>query len=290
MTAAPRHALYGDLATRDAATLASVLVAKGIDVEWIAPTPSLVLPLALRAGSVRGPYLATPEGFVLGGLDAILDWLERVHPEPALLPATPLRRTCARLVEDWIAHWLPHWPRRSWSTIEHLAAHVEAAGFLLGPRPVRADWRLAAWLETEVLVHPHARAHVARHAPRFARYGDDLLAVASGAPQADDALPITLLDVLESIGRDYHAYLVANHRTLKDGDDRVTLDLGLGRLTLPVQHAAEMGRVVLGRELAALPRDVRRRVASVLEPLGAWHALTLPPAVEAPDPADPRSL
>ena len=288
------YTLYGDLATRGTAGLAAILMAKGLSVELVEESSSLAMALAARAGRQDGPYLRTPEGFVLADSFAIREWLERVHPDPPLLPAAPVRRTCARVLEDWVELWLPHWPRRSWSTLERLAGHIEAAGFLLGRRPTRPDRLLAAWLEPDVLIHDHARDHLARHAPRLVRFGEDLLAASDA--EADDALdqgdviPISLLGVLEEIAGDYHAYLALNHRSLKDREDEVLLDLGLGRRPLPVQEECELRRVVIGRELAALSRDVRRTVSEMLEPVGAWHALTLPPVLSEVDASDPRSL
>lgn len=293
-----RYTLYGDLARRDAAALAAILVAKRLPVDLVAETPSLSMALAARAGRDRGPYLRTPEGFVLADGFAIREWLERVHPDPGLLPRTPVRRTCARLLEDWLELWLPRWPRRSWGTLERLGAHVEAAGFLLGRAPTRPDRLLAAWLETEVLVHDHAREHLAKAAPRLVRFGDDMLATVPrtteeldrGAVDEGDVIPISLLGVLGEIAMDYHAYLALNHQALKDREDEVLLDLGLGRRPLPVQAECERRRVAIGRELSAHDRDVRRRIAGMLEPVGAWHVLTLPPVLEDMDPSDPRSL
>jgi hypothetical protein len=208
-----------------------------------------------------------------------------------LLPTTPVRRTCARLLEDWIELWLPLWPRRSWATLERLGRHLDSAGFLLGSEPWRPDWLLAAWLEGDVLVHDHARAHLDRQAPRLVELGHDLLHVdLRRTPAVDDAIPISLLPVLGELAQDYHAYLEGNQRALKDDADQVTLDLGLGRRVLPVRRGCEQRRIEIGCELALLDRFVRRDVSRVLDPVGAWHALRLPPAIEASDPSDPRSL
>lgn len=290
---ADRHVLYGDLRERHAAALAGVLVAKGVGFEVVAETASLSFDLAARAGRRGGPYLRTPEGFVLADLRSLFDWLERAYPARPLLPPTPTRRAVARLLEDWIDGWLPHWPRRSWSTLERLATHLDRAGFLLGSAPVRADWCLAAWLETEVLVHADARAHVARRMPRLALLGDSLLDAGADVGVAgfdDDALPVSLLPTLEELAADYGRYLERNHAAIKDRLETVALDLGLGRLTLPVQTDSERGRIAIGESLRALDRPTRRRVAGVLEPLGLWHVLTLPKVLPELDPSDPRSL
>ncbi len=283
------YTIYGDLRSRETVALTTTLVAKGVAVEYVAATASLSLALAARSGSEDGPYLRTPEGFVLSGLHAMLDWLERAHPEPPLLPRTPVRWTCTRILEDWIEFWLPTWPRRSWSTLEGLGSHLDAAPFLLGIAPTRVDWLLAAWLETEVLVHEHARAHLRRAAPRLTTLGDELLE-ARPMGSTDDAVPISLLPILEEVARDHHAYLVGNHEALKDGSDRVMLDLGLGRRPQPVRRECELRRVEIGARLAAFDPAARRDVRRVLEPVGAWHALTLPAAISEVESSDPRSL
>jgi hypothetical protein len=270
-------------------------------VDFVQETASLSFALASRAGRLSGPYLRTPEGFVLSDLHATLDWIERMHPEPPLMPTTPVRRICARLLEDWIEMWLPLWPRRSWTPLERLGAHLDRAGFLLGSRPSRPDWLLAAWLETEVLNHDHAQAHLSVRAPRLVSLGGDLLessldqpADSSGASSpsrsSDDVIPISLLILLEEIAADYHAYLVANQRALKDQSDRVVLDLGLGRRALPVRRRCEERRVEIGSEVGRLDRSERRDVRRVLEPVDAWHALTLPTVLSETDTSDPRSI
>lgn len=296
-----RYTIYGDPERRESVALAAALVAKGIEFELVPETASLSLILATRAGSETGPYLRTPEGFVLADLHAILEWVERCHPSPRLVPATPVRRTCARILEDWIEFWLPLWPRRSWSTLIGLGAHLEAAGFLLGGVPCRSDLLLAAWLETEVLVHEHARQILNRDAPRLGSFGETLLesapsmtgarsASTMGEETSDDAVPISLLPVLGEVAADYHAYLVGNQRALKDRRESVLLDLGLGKRAFPVRKRCEARRAAIGRELAALEPDSRRDVRRVLEPVGAWYALTLPDVTEEADPSDPRSL
>lgn len=285
-----RHVLYGDLRERRTAALAGVLVAKGVAARHVEETASLALALAARGGRSDGPYLRTPEGFVLADLRAIFDWLERAHPEPALVPTTPIRRVAARLLEDWVEEWLPGWPRRSWSTLERLARHLDATGFLLGPAPIRADWRLAAWLETEVAIHEDARAHLRRDLPALAQLGDRLLAVEPPMLPEDDALPVSLLATLEEIGADYGRYLELNHAAIKDRATTFPLDLGLGRFDAPTSADAERGRIEIGEGMRGLDRPARRRVAGVYEPLGLWHVLTLPPALVDLDPTDPRSL
>lgn len=296
-----RYTVYGNLAHRDTVALTTTLAAKGLEFELVEETASLSYALEARTGLEFGPYLRTPEGFVLAELHAMLDWLERMHPEPALLATTPIRRTVARLVEDWLDLWLPLWPRRSWATLERLGLHLQSAGFLLGPEPTRPDWLFAAWLESDVLVHDHARQHLARTAPRLVSLGGELLEATavltarsadSTRPirSTDDVIPISLLPVLEEIAADYHAFLVENHQACKDGTDRVLLDLGLGRRAMPTRWVCEERRAEIGRELGLWSPAQRRDVRQVLEPVGLWHAMTLPPVAGELDPADPRNL
>ena len=49
-------------------------------------------------------------------------------------------------------------------------------------------------------------------------------------------------------------------------------------------------RLEIADEVRALGTEEKHAIRSVLEPVGAWHALTLPSLLDAIDPADPRSL
>lgn len=284
-----QHAVYGDPAARDSIALVTALAAKGIDFEFVAETPALSLALAVRAGRAEGPYLRTPEGFVLGDLATTLDYLERIQPEPAWRPITPVRRICARLLEDWIELWLPVWPERAPAVLEGLSVHLAASGFLLGPAPCRPDGSLAAWLEADALTDPDVRDHVAKYAPQLLHHADSVRR-ARPQPVADDAIPITLLPVLTELARDYHVYLAANREATYEGDDRVEVDFGFGRTVLPAWRECEERRAAIVLEVAGLPRESRRAVRQMLEPLGAWHALTLPAAASELAAGDPRGL
>lgn len=284
-----RYRLYGNLDSRETIALTSVLVVKGMPADLLDEAPSLSFDLAARSGHEKGPYLRTPEGFVLGGLHSILDWIEKVHPTPALLPVSPVRRVCARLLEDWIELWLPLWPRRSWGQIERLGASLGRAKCLLGPAPTRPDWLLAAWLETEVRRNETARGHLETIAPRLADYGSSLLEMPLASDE-DDVIPIALLGILEEIARDYHHYLALNQVALKDRTSRVVMDLGLGDWAFPARSACETRRVSIAEEVRAMVDHERHSVRRVLEPVGAWHVLTLPDVRDPVDPSDPRSL
>ncbi len=294
-----RYVVYGRLDSRETVALLSALRAKGLRASRIDESPSLAFELAARTGRDRGPYLRTPEGFVLADLHAILESIERLHPEPVLLPPRqqPVRRVCARILEAWIESWLPIWPDRSWSPLERLGRHLEASRFLLGPQPTRPDWLLAAWLEVDVLAQPRARSHLERHAPSLVGLGGELLAGAgAGGSSAeagsarDDAIPISLLPVLEEVASGFHAYLEANRLALTTGGSEAALEMPFGRRLFPVRFESEVRRREIGCELAGLPEAARCAVRRVLDPVGARRVYLAPTALEPIDPGDPRSL
>ena len=70
----------------------------------------------------------------------------------------------------------------------------------------------------------------------------------------------------------------------------VLLDLGLGRQPMPVRPDCEARRAEIGQALSQWPAAERRDVRQVLEPVGAWHAMILPPLATEIDPGDPRRL
>jgi glutathione S-transferase len=284
-----RYRIYGNLESRETMTLTTVLMAKGLAADLVEETASLALELALRSGQESGPYLRTPDGFVLGDLHAILNWIERAHPTPELLPRTPVRRICTRLLEDWIEFWLPRFARRSWASIEKLGAHLKSSRCLLGPTPTRADWLLAGWLEAEVVNRTEARAQLDARTPNLSRFASRLLEARTRRVE-DDAIPISLLAVLQDLAEDYHSYLASNQQALKDHADRFTMDLGLGPRTFRTQRVCELRRVEIAQDLASFEGEERRNVRRILEPIGAWHVLSLPPVIESMDPSDPRSL
>lgn len=284
-----RYAVYGDLAARDSIALVTALSAKRIGFDFVAETPALSLALAARAGRDDGPFLRTPEGFIVGDLHTILDYLERLHPEPTWRPTSPVRHACARLLEDWIELWLPVWPARARSVLEALSRHLETTGFLLGATPCRPDGSLAAWLEADVLSDPELREYLSRHAPRLLRYVAEVRS-ATLSPATDDAIPLSLLEVLCEIATDYLIYLEGNREALLAGSDHVEIDFGLGTKTVPAWRHCEERRAALGQDLAALAGSERRSVRQMLDPLGAWRTLCLPAVVDPIALGDPRSF
>lgn len=97
---------------------------KGLEAEYVA-IPSLP-PGAWRAANPQGlmPALEVAAGRVIAQSGAILEYLEETHPEPALLPADPVRRAEVRGFAGLIAadlHPLNNHRVRRWLG-EHLRA------------------------------------------------------------------------------------------------------------------------------------------------------------------------
>lgn len=284
-----RYGVYGDRSEKGARALVAALSAKAIDFDFVDETASLALALASRSGCDRGPYLRTPEGFVLGDLHATLDYLDRIHPETPWRPRSPVRRIGARILEDWIELWLPVWPARARGVLEGLAKHLDATGFLMGAIPCRPDGSLAAWLQAEIFPDAELRTYLERHAPGILRYSERV-ATTSRIEEPDDALPLSLLAILAEIAADYFVYLAANRAAIDEGIDRVEIELELGRKTVPVWRHCEERRAELAREIEALPARDRRTARQMLEPLGAWRMLALPSVLGDFALDDPRQF
>jgi maleylpyruvate isomerase len=112
------------------------------------------------------PALVNDEGVALSQSLAIVEYLEEVHPAPALLPATPLERAHVRALAQQVAcdihpitnlrvlnrlkqmghddearnAWYRHWVEVGLGAIEsRLAADARAGRFAFGDTPTLAD-------------------------------------------------------------------------------------------------------------------------------------------------------
>ena len=73
---------------------------KGIAVDWVDHDASDRSAIRALSGQDLVPVAETPDG-VLHDSPVILEWLERAHPDPPLLPADPARRAEVRCFVDW---------------------------------------------------------------------------------------------------------------------------------------------------------------------------------------------
>lgn len=87
--------LYGIALSNYTNMARSALIEKGIDYEFIITPPGKKDPALQRSPMGKIPVLEV-DGGMISETSAILDYLEDVKPEPALLPADPLKRARAR--------------------------------------------------------------------------------------------------------------------------------------------------------------------------------------------------
>ena len=156
--------------------LRTALNLKGFDVEYLA--------YALRKGETRTPeYLALNPAGLVPSLEledgtvmvqslAIIEWLDEVHPTPALLPADPLGRARVRALaymiacevhplnnlrvlgylgqnfnadDTALAQWFTHWVTTTFAALETtLASSPETGIYCHGDTPGLADLCLYA--------------------------------------------------------------------------------------------------------------------------------------------------
>jgi glutathione S-transferase len=74
---------------------------KGLDVEWIEVDPADRSPVRAASGQDLVPVAIFEDGSVLADSPAILEELERRHPDPPLYPLDEPRATEERLFVDW---------------------------------------------------------------------------------------------------------------------------------------------------------------------------------------------
>jgi maleylacetoacetate isomerase/maleylpyruvate isomerase len=123
-------------------------------------------PYASRAASMLVPALETDAGDVLEQSLAIIEYLEEVHPEPALLPTQALQRAQVRALAQLIAceihplnnlrvlkylvhelklddaaknAWYRHWVRTGLEAFERELARVAPSDYCVGDTPTLAD-------------------------------------------------------------------------------------------------------------------------------------------------------
>lgn len=169
---------------------------KGLEAEYIA--------YALRKGEHRAPEflaknpaglvpaLELGDGTVLTQSLAIMEWLDEVHPTPALLPEGPLLRAKARGLgymlaleihplnnlrvlqrlnsqfgadEDAQKAWFTHWVTETFDALEQTLAHAPETGrFCIGDTPGFADCCLYAqgWNNKRFGIDPAGWPTIAR--------------------------------------------------------------------------------------------------------------------------------
>jgi len=130
-----------------------------------------------RVGAAAMPVITTPEGEWIGDTSAIIDNLERRHPDFSVVPDTPILRFAAYLFEIWgDEFWLPVAMNTRWRhpenfpLFQHDAGTQALPGFprflqnLMGTRlanKMRAHLpRLGIAPETDALIGQWTRSHL----------------------------------------------------------------------------------------------------------------------------------
>lgn len=96
---------------------------------------TLMMRVKRHTGAVVMPVVVTPQGEWLQDSSAIIDELERRFPERPVVPATPVRRFAAYLLETWGDEWwIPIAMHTRWSYPENYALFERDGGNALLPR------------------------------------------------------------------------------------------------------------------------------------------------------------
>ena len=98
--------LYGSAASYYTGKLEGYLRFKEIPYERVTLGPSNMRKVRRETGAAQMPALELPDGRFLTDTTPTIDWLEKRHPEPAVIPTDPLQAFMSRLVEDYAEEWL----------------------------------------------------------------------------------------------------------------------------------------------------------------------------------------
>ena len=140
-----------------------------------------------KVGVSQLPTVELPGGRWMSDSTPMIAWLEQQHPTPAVLPADPLQRFFALLIEDFGDEWLwrpaMHY-RWDYGPDRRLMGRQLAAELLRLPVPLAARARWLAFRQTRLFVRGdgvdrRTRAHMDA---AYTRVLDRLEPVLAGAP------------------------------------------------------------------------------------------------------------
>ena len=87
-----------------------------------------------ETGAVVMPVMVTPQGQWIQDSSVIIDHIEARYPEPSIIPATPVQRFVASLIEAWGDEWwVPIAMHTRWSYPENYCLFEHDAGSALLP-------------------------------------------------------------------------------------------------------------------------------------------------------------
>jgi glutathione S-transferase len=98
--------VYGSEISYFTGKLEAYLRYKGIDYQRVALTPLVWNRVARKTGARQMPAVELPDGRWVTDTTPIIEWIERQHPEPAVIPEDPFQAFASRLLEDYADEWL----------------------------------------------------------------------------------------------------------------------------------------------------------------------------------------
>jgi glutathione S-transferase len=195
-----RYRLYGWELSYFTGKVRSYLDYKQIDYdEQPIDFVHLTLQAKRRTGAAAMPIVVTPEGEWIQDSSVILDRLEARFPLRSVIPATPVQRFIAYLLELWgDEFWIPSAMHTRWSYPENYALFEREAGAALLPYlPRTLQDKAAAYAAEQMRNHLEAVGIVPTQLERLERWTRDML------------------DRLEDHFR-VHTYLLGGRPTLAD--------------------------------------------------------------------------
>lgn len=130
-----------------------------------------------RTGAAAMPVLITPEGRWVQDSSVIIDFLESRFPQDGIIPATPVLRFVAYLLEIWgDEFWIPVGLHTRWSHRENYPRFEREAGANLLPHAPRfVQKRAAAWAAGKMQDHLRSVGIVPAQVALLDRWTEDML-------------------------------------------------------------------------------------------------------------------
>lgn len=232
----PPLRVYGASISYYTGKLEAYLRYKGIAYQRIAMVPSLRRRIRRITGADQMPAVELEDGRFLTDTTPTIEWLERQHPEPPVIPRDPLQAFVSRLLEDYAEEWLwrPAMHYRWSHRADRLLVSRRIADELLGAVPL----------------------------PGFAKRA--LLA----------GIPVDLWPILDEAGSAYLPYLDANARAWQTGVHRFdTVIQGVRYRRLPVSQYRVWCLERLRAGFEALPEPARGEARALLAARGCLAPL-----------------
>lgn len=197
------HTLWGGALSLYSGKVRAYLIKKGIRYrEFYTGHPEFQTRVWPIVRLTVAPIVETPDGAVLQDSTEIIDALERSHPGPSMLPATPVQQVIARLLDAWATeHLLLPAMYYRWAE-PYRSAHLP---FL------QAEFGRVAYL---------GKDREARNAAGAAMMGyfGKLLPSIGGTPETAPAIEAAYLDLLECLDLHFQQvpYLLGGHPSVAD--------------------------------------------------------------------------